>query len=108
MEGGGYDTQGGRGLTRHRPSGGCVEGGVGDPQSPPYHLYCLPRRPTQIPVGLQCKDRIPRDQTVPSVNSHEIGGPVHDISRPSQGVCHVPAQYGLFALIIWYVVKNLY
>ena len=41
MEGGGPDPQGGRGITRYRPSGGGVEGSEVDYKSPLHILHCL-------------------------------------------------------------------
>ena len=80
MAGGGPDTQGGRRILRHRPSGADVKGGDGDYQLPLHHLHCLPQHPPWFPGMLRNMYRLPQGQTSSEVNSHEVGGPVRDIS----------------------------
>ena len=50
------DPKRGRGLPRHRPRGGDLEGGGGDSQSPLHRRHHLPRLPPRIPGGSRCGD----------------------------------------------------
>ena len=59
MTGGGPDTQGGRGLTRHWPSGGGVEDGDGDYKLKLHHLHCLPRLHPWFMCGSRHRYRLP-------------------------------------------------
>ena len=52
LEGGVTDPQRERGLPRHWPSGGGVEGSGGDYQLPVHNLNHLSRRPPWLPSGL--------------------------------------------------------
>ena len=63
-------------------------------QLTPHHLHRLPQRPTWFLGGSWHWARLPRCQTSPEVNVHEGGGPVRDISGPSnsydalvRGIC---------------------
>ena len=89
VAGGGYDTQGGRGPLQNRPSGGGVEGGYGDPQPPPHNIHWIPWRTPWITGRLRYGDSLPRGQTDPAVNVHEVGGPIRNLYGPVQGVCRL-------------------
>ena len=86
MTGSGTDTQGVRGLLRHSPSGGDVEGSGGDSKLPLHCLHQLPWHTTWFTGGLQHSYRFPQGQNDSEVNVHEGGGTVHDIYGPAQGV----------------------
>ena len=86
MADGGFDPQWGWGLMRHQPSGVGVECGYSDSQSPLHCLHCLPQRPPSFPGRLQHTCHLPSGQTASAVNVHDVGGLVHNLSGPAQGV----------------------
>ena len=72
MTGIGPDPQGCRELLWHLPGESGMEGVDGNSQFWPHHRHRLPGCHIWFPGGLRHRDRPPRFQTTPPVNSHEI------------------------------------
>ena len=87
LKDGGDDIQGGRHqLLGDWTSGGSVEDGGGDTKPPPWVGYHPTRCTSQILGRSWYGDLLPQRQTASAANVHEVGGPLRDISGPSQGI----------------------
>ena len=87
MAGGGPDTQGRRGITWYWPSGGDVEGKNDDSQYPLQCLHKLTRKTSMVSGKVTAQAPLPWVEMASSLNDHEGGDPVRNISGSSQCIC---------------------
>ena len=85
MVGHGPDTQWGRKLLCNKDRGGVVEEGDSGCQLLPQHGHLIPRRAMRVTGMSQDGYRLPLGQTSSSVNFHEGGVLLRNLSGPAQG-----------------------